>query len=231
MSPALATECHSLIFFSLRSALLCSLRSSALVLTYSINSGDEANTIKTSCVLCLFTSLSHSVSFTFFVVVSFFWFLIKKVVLCVFSNIGRVTLINNELVPNKACLNLNNNNKKNSSSNETTYETAIPWSIAWVLNWNNNNIYSNLIANCTMYIAVARFSFHFVAMCVGVGVYLFIPFGISSFFWKVSSQFKYTHRNKKDEKSINPKMGTKQWNFFCKWYHRKFVFDDGIRFD
>lgn len=121
--------------------------------------------------------------------------------------------------------------QKNSSSNETTYETAIPWSIAWVLNWNNNNIYSNLIANCTMYIAVARFSFHFVAMCVGVGVYLFIPFEISSFFWKVSSQFKYTHRNKKDEKSINPKMGTKQWNFFCKWYHRKFVFDDGIRFD
>lgn len=61
---------YSLLFCCCPVRFVRSLRLGALVLTNSINSGDEANTIKTSCVLCSFTSshlaLSHILRSGFF---------------------------------------------------------------------------------------------------------------------------------------------------------------------
>lgn len=96
--------------------------------------------------------------------------------------------------------------------------------------------------------AVARFSIsHCGTMCAYcVGVYLFIQFwNIEIFcclFARHSTYPNTHHNNKRDEMSavcvyrVHPKWAQYKWvlnsgeNLFCKWYHRKFVFDDGIDF-
>lgn len=148
-------------------------------------------------------------------------------------------------------------NGSDSDSNALSYVTTIPWSIAWFLNWNHIHIHSNF--DCKpyngMYVLYKQrsqdFPFHFGAQCVCVGVYLFIQFwNIEIFFLvlfarhsipKHSSSQQQKGRNVCCTVCMHTTEYTRNWaqhkwvlnsaeNLFCKWYHRKFVFDDGIDF-
>lgn len=144
MSPVLATEYHSPIFSSLRFFVavpfgLCVTWCWQTVSTVAMKQIQLRlhvcyARLPATISLCHMYSSPGFLRFSLALIHSF-GFQYKRLCVSCFSNIGRVTPINNELVPNKTCLRKGKNQRRRQQWNELWYSHTMIDS--WFLNWNN----------------------------------------------------------------------------------------------